>query len=136
MKKIINTKKAPAAIGPYSQAVIHNGTLYVSGQLPLNPDTLTINGQTIQEQTHQVMKNLTAIIETAGGKPENVLKCTILLTDMAHFKQMNEVYASYFPNNPPARICYQVTALPLGAMVEVDAVVGVESLITTREVTP
>ncbi|MCL2202640.1 MAG: RidA family protein [Defluviitaleaceae bacterium] len=125
MKKIVNTDKAPAAIGPYSQATAHNGTLYVSGQLPIDPATGEFPSTDIQAQTHQVMKNLAAIIEAAGSKMENILKCTILLTDMAHFAPMNETYASYFPAGPPARICYQVCALPKGAIVEIDAIVAV-----------
>ena len=122
MKKIISTKNAPAAIGPYSQATAHGNTLYVSGQLPIDPGTGEICGTDITAQTHLVMKNLIAILEAAGTKAENILKCTILLTDMAHFAQMNEAYGSYFPAEPPARICYQVTALPKGAIVEIDAI--------------
>jgi len=122
MKKIINTKNAPAAIGPYSQATVHGNTLYVSGQLPIDPGSGEICGADIAAQTHLVMKNLLAILDAAGTNPGNILKCTILLTDMAHFAQMNEVYASYFPAEPPARICYQVTALPKGAIVEIDAI--------------
>jgi 2-iminobutanoate/2-iminopropanoate deaminase len=122
MKETVYTKNAPSAKGLYSQATINNGTLYVSGQLPINPETGKIQAETITEQTHQVMKNLTTIVEAAGGKLENALKCTVLLTDIAHFAQMNEVYASYFPADPPARICYQVSALPLGAIVEIDAI--------------
>ncbi|MCL2190129.1 MAG: RidA family protein [Defluviitaleaceae bacterium] len=124
MKKIINTKNAPAAIGPYSQATVHNGTLYVSGQLPIDPGSGEICGTDIKAQTTLVMQNLKAIVEAAGAKLENILKCTILLTDMAHFAQMNETYAGFFPSDPPARICYQVTALPKGAIVEIDAIVA------------
>ena len=122
MKKVISTGNAPAAIGPYSQATVHNQTLYVSGQLAFDPATGELVTGDIAQETHQVMKNITAIVEAAGGKMENVLKATVLLTDLANFAAMNEVYGSYFPQNPPARICYQVVALPKGANVEVDVV--------------
>jgi len=125
MKKIVSTGNAPAAIGPYSQATVHNQTLYVSGQLPIDPTTGELVTGDIAEQTHQVMKNITAIVEAAGGKLENVLKATVLLTDLANFAAMNEVYGSYFPQSPPARICYQVVALPKGAIVEIDVVCAV-----------
>ena len=124
MKKIISTGNAPAAIGPYSQATVHNQTLYVSGQLPIDPTTGEMVAGDIAQETHQVMKNIAAIVEAAGGNMENVLKATVLLTDLANFAAMNEVYGSYFPQNPPARICYQVVALPKGARVEVDAIVA------------
>ena len=124
MKKIIQTKNAPAPIGPFSQATHYNGTLYVSGQLPIDPTTGEIDGTDIQTQTRRVMDNLMAIVEAAGATAANILKCTILLTDMRHFAAMNEVYGSYFAAGPPARICYQVSALPRGAIVEVDAVVA------------
>ena len=124
MKKIISTGNAPAAIGPYSQATVHNQTLYVSGQLPIDPTTGEMVAGDIAQETHQVMKNIAAIVEAAGGNMENVLKATVLLTDLANFAAMNEVYGSYFLQNPPARICYQVVALPKGARVEVDAIVA------------
>lgn len=122
MRKIISTDKAPAAIGPYVQATVHNDTVYVSGQLPIDPATGEFCPGGIKEQTAQVMKNLIAILEAAGSGVGQLLKCTILLTDMAFFAEMNEVYASFFENDPPARICYQVTALPKGALVEIDAI--------------
>ena len=122
MKKIISTTNAPAAIGPYSQATVYNQILYVSGQLPINPATGELITGDISAQTHQVMQNLSAIVDAAGSRMENILKCTILLTDMADFTAVNEAYATYFPKEPPARICYQVVALPKGADVEIDAV--------------
>ena len=124
MKKIINTANAPAAIGPYSQATVHHHTLYVSGQLPIDLVSGDLVTADISAQTTQAMQNLKAIIEAAGGKMENILKTTILLTDLAHFASVNEAYAAFFPSEPPARICYQVTALPKGAEVEIDAIVG------------
>jgi len=122
MKKIVTSEQAPAAIGPYSQGVIHNNTLYTSGQLPIDPTTGELVEGDIAKQTHQVMKNLSFIVEEAGGKMENMLKATVLLTDLGNFTTVNEVYATYFPTNPPARICYQVVALPKGAQVEIDAI--------------
>jgi len=125
MKTIVNTKSAPAAIGPYSQGTIHNGTLYVSGQLPINPTTGELSSGDIKEQTTLVMTNLKAIVEAAGSDLKKVLKCTILLTDMTNFAAMNEAYGAFFKEEPPARICYQVSVLPKGAIVEIDAVCAV-----------
>jgi len=125
MRTIVNTEKAPAAIGPYSQATVHNGVVYVSGQLPICPLTGEVSTGDIAQQTHLVMSNLAAIIEAAGSSVDNILKATILLTDMADFAKMNEVYASFFTGAPPARICYQVCALPKGVSVEIDAICAV-----------
>jgi len=125
MKTTVTTDKAPAAIGPYSQATVHNGVVYVSGQLPMCPATGEMETGDIAKQTHLVMSNLAAIIEAAGSNMNQVLKATILLTDMAHFAKVNEVYTSFFTGAPPARICYQVTALPKGAQVEIDAIAAV-----------
>ncbi|MCL2604943.1 MAG: Rid family detoxifying hydrolase [Defluviitaleaceae bacterium] len=123
MKKTINVNKTASV--PYSQGTIHNGTLYVSGQLPVDPVTGELCTGNITEQTQAVMKNIAAIVEAAGAKMEDILKCTVLLTDMADFAQMNEAYLAYFPADPPARICYQVSALPRGANIEIDAIVAV-----------
>jgi 2-iminobutanoate/2-iminopropanoate deaminase len=122
MKTIVNTKNAPAAIGPYSQATTHGGVVYVSGQLPIIPETGELSTEGISAQTTLVMNNLKAILEAAGSGTEKILKCTILLTSMADFVEMNEAYAKFFPSEPPARICYQVTALPKGAIVEIDCI--------------
>jgi len=118
----VNTNKAPAAIGPYSQAKVFNGVVYVSGQLPMDPATGEMELGDVAKQTKLVMSNLTAIIEAAGSSLDKILKATILLTDMAYFAQVNEVYASFFKETPPARICYQVSALPKCASVEIDAI--------------
>jgi len=123
--KTIATSNAPAAIGPYSQAKVYNGVIYVSGQLPIYPATGEIELGDIKTQTNLVMNNLVEIINAAGSNVDNILKATILLTDMAHFAQVNEVYASFFGESPPARICYQVSALPRGASVEIDAVCAI-----------
>jgi len=125
MKTTVNTENAPAAIGPYSQATVHNGVIYVSGQLPICPKTGELKLGDAGEQTQLVMSNLAAIVEAAGSSMDNVLKATILLTDMNHFAQVNEVYAKFFTGAPPARICYQVCALPKGASVEIDAICAV-----------
>ena len=122
MKKIISTDKAPKAIGPYSQAVLVNDTLYVSGQIPINPETSTVVEGDITVQTHQVLKNMGAILIEAGFEYSDVVKCTCLLSDMNNFGAMNEVYASYFITNPPARAAYGVVKLPLGVLVEIECI--------------
>ena len=121
MKKIIATENAPKAVGPYSQAVEANGTLYISGQIPVVPADGSIPG-TIEEQTEQVLRNIGAILSEAGLGYGNVVKTTVLLGDIADFKAMNEVYAGFFTEDKPARACYQVAALPLGVKVEIEAV--------------
>ena len=118
MKKIINTPKAPAPVGPYSQAVEVDGTLYISGQIPVNPETGAIP-PTIEEQTRQVMENIKAILDAAGYSFDDVVKSTVLLTDMGNFKAMNAIYAEYYKENPPARAAFAVRELPLGVLVEI-----------------
>jgi len=121
MKRIIASPQAPAAIGPYSQAIEVNGTLYVSGQLPVDATTGTIpNG--IEAQTRQSLDNIGAILKEAGYTFNDIAKTCVLLSDINNFSAMNAVYAEYFPQDKPARVCYQVAALPKGAMVEIDAV--------------
>jgi 2-iminobutanoate/2-iminopropanoate deaminase len=122
MKKVIHTDKAPKAIGPYSQAIETNGMLFISGQVPINPETGTIIEGGIAEQTEQVMKNIEAILLKAGYAFENVVKSTCLLSDMDNFSAMNEVYGRYYPNNPPARAAYGVVKLPLGVLVEIETI--------------
>ncbi len=122
MKRIIQTGNAPQAIGPYSQAVEIDGTLYVSGQVPINPKEGKVVEGAIKEQTEQVMKNIGAILEAAGYEYKDVIKSTCLLKDMDNFKAMNEVYGKYYPENPPARAAYQVGKLPLDVMVEVECI--------------
>ena len=121
MKKVIRTDRAPKAIGPYSQAIENNGMLFISGQIPVDPATGKV-AETIEEQTEQVMKNIGAILEEAGYTYANVVKTTCLLSDMANFKPMNEVYAKYFNENPPARAAFAVKALPMGVMVEIESI--------------
>lgn len=120
MKKIIKTNEAPAAIGPYSQAVEINGTLYISGQIPINPATGKIVEGGIKEQTEQVLKNIGAVLKAAGYEVSDVVKSTCLLTDMTNFKPMNEVYASFYVSQQPARVAFAVRELPAGALVEIE----------------
>lgn len=122
MKRIIKTNHAPAAIGPYSQAVEVNGTLYISGQIPLNPETMTVIEGGIQEQTEQVLKNIGAVLAEAGYSYADVVKSTCLLSDMANFKAMNEVYGKYYSENPPARAAFAVKDLPLGVLIEIETI--------------
>ena len=122
MKKIISTNNAPGAIGPYSQAVEVNGTLYISGQVPVDPATSKVVDGGITEQTEQVMKNIEAILEEAGYTFADVVKSTCLLSDMANFKAMNEVYGSRYSENPPARAAFAVKELPLGVLVEIETI--------------
>lgn len=122
MKKIIATDNAPQAIGPYSQAIEVNGTLYISGQVPLIPETMKVVEGGIKEQTLQVMKNIGAILEAAGYSYADVVKSTCLLSDMSNFKAMNEVYGGYYAENPPARAAFAVKELPLSVMVEIETI--------------
>lgn len=122
--KIIQTDAAPKAIGPYSQAVqVPAGTMtFFSGQVPLDPKTMELVPGGVVEQTEQVMKNLKAVIEAAGLTFADVVRCTIYLTNLGDFAAVNEVYAKAFPSNPPARATVQVSALPKGSQVEIDAI--------------
>ena len=123
MEKIY-TEKAPAAVGPYSQAVSANGMLYTSGQIALDPATGELAGKTIEEQAEQVMKNLVFVLEAAGTSPEKVVKTLCFLTDMNDFAAFNAVYARYFTEKP-ARSCVEVRALPKGAICEVEVIATV-----------
>ncbi|MCR4907885.1 MAG: RidA family protein [Lachnospiraceae bacterium] len=125
MKKAISTAAAPAAIGPYSQAVQAGDTIYVSGQLPIDPATGEIVGQDIAEQTRQSLKNIQNILGKVGAGMENVTKTTVLLSDINDFAAMNEVYATFFSEPFPARAAFQVAAIPKGAKVEIEAVAAV-----------
>jgi len=123
MKKIIASPDAPAAIGPYSQAVEVNGILFVSGQLPIEPVSGSIPDG-IEAQTRQSLNNIGNILKEAGLGFNNVAKTCVLLQDIKDFGAMNAVYAEFFPEDKPARVCYQVAALPKGALVEIDAIAG------------
>ncbi|MBQ8575925.1 MAG: RidA family protein [Clostridia bacterium] len=121
MSNKVKTSKAPAAIGPYSQAVVVGNLIFTSGQIPLNPETGVLEGETITEQTHRVCKNLQAVLEAAGSTLEKAVKTVCFLNDMADFAAFNEVYAEYFTEKP-ARSCVAVKTLPKGALVEVEVI--------------
>ena len=121
MKRIISTSKAPAAIGPYSQAVEVGNTLYISGQLPLDPKSMEMPDD-IKEQAELVMQNIGAILEEAGYAYSDVIKSTIFLSDIKNFQAMNEVYGKYYTENPPARSAYEVANLPKGAKIEIETI--------------
>ena len=125
MKNVISTDKAPAAIGPYSQAMILNGVLFTSGQIPVDPATGEISGDTIEVQAEQVMKNLGEVLEEAGSSFENAVKTTCFLADMGDFAKFNEVYAKYFVNKP-ARSCVAVKTLPKNVLCEVEVIAAVD----------
>ena len=127
MREIISTEKAPKAIGPYSQAVIHNGIAYLSGQIPLDPATGQLVEGDIAVQTARVLENVKAVLEASGASLNSVLKTTVFLKDMADFPKMNEVYARYFSANPPARSTVQAAKLPRDVSVEIDAIASVGS---------
>jgi 2-iminobutanoate/2-iminopropanoate deaminase len=121
MKRIISTDKAPAAVGPYSQAVRAGDILFISGQIGIDPAAgKMVDG--LEAQVRQVLENLKAIVEEAGGSMDSIVKCTVLLQSMDDFKTMNGIYAGYFESDPPARAAFEVAALPLGALVEIEAI--------------
>lgn len=122
MKKVISIPGAPAPIGPYSQAILKNNTLYVSGQIPLNPFSGELVTDTIQNSTHQVMKNIIALLNEAGMTIDNVVKCSIFLKDLNDFAEMNAIYGSYFGDVPPARETVQVAKLPLDVPIEISCI--------------
>jgi len=122
MKKTVATEKAPKAIGPYSQAIVHNGLAFLSGQIPLDPATGQVVEGDIAVQTARVLDNLTAVLEACGASLENVVKTTVFIKDMGEFARMNEVYGRYFAANPPARSTVEAARLPRDVRVEIDAI--------------
>ena len=124
--KIVSTQNAPAAIGPYSQAVVTNGFAFLSGQIPLDPATGQVIDGDVAAQTERVLENLRAVLEGCGSSLDKVVKTTVYLTDMREFARMNEVYARYFPANPPARATVEAARLPRDARVEIDCIATVE----------
>ena len=122
MKKIFSTTKAPSAIGPYSQAVEMNNTLYISGQIPIDPQTGKLVEGDITAQTEQVLKNIAAILDIAGYKFSDVVKSTCMLSDIVNFKAMNVVYGKYYNEKYPARAAFAVKDLPMGALIEIDTI--------------
>lgn len=125
MREIVSTEKAPGAIGPYSQAIKTNGMLFCSGQIPIDPETGEFVSNDIAEQTEQVLKNLSAVLEAGGMGLGNVVKTTVFLADMSDFAAMNEVYGRYFSDNKPARATVQAARLPRDAKVEIECIAAV-----------
>lgn len=119
-KKVIFTEKAPAAIGPYSQAIKTGSFLFASGQIPIDPSTGQMVNSSIEEQTKQVMENVKGLLESMEASMENIVKTTLFITDMNDFPKINEVYSNYFKQSPPARSCVEVSALPKGAKIEME----------------
>jgi 2-iminobutanoate/2-iminopropanoate deaminase len=121
LKKIINTESAPAAVGPYSQAVRAGDFVFISGQIGINPEDKEM-AEGLEAQVEQVLNNLKAVVEAAGGTLESIVKTTVMLQSMDDFKVMNGIYQRFFESDPPARAAYEVAALPLGALVEIQAI--------------
>lgn len=121
-RKIIKTSKAPKAVGPYSQAVEAGGTLYISGQIPIDPDTGKVIEGGIKEQTAQVLENIKIVLSAAGYRKRDVVKSTCLLDDINDFQAMNEVYAEFYNEDPPARAAFEVAKLPLGVKIEIETI--------------
>lgn len=122
MLQVVSTEKAPKAVGPYSQAVIANGFIFVSGQIAIDPATGNLNTGTTAEQTRQVLKNLSAVLESQGRSLSDVVKTTVYLKNMEDFQDMNNVYAEFFTNNKPARATVEVSRLPKDVSVEIEAI--------------
>lgn len=122
MKQIIQTNNAPQAIGPYSQAVLANDTLYVSGQIPVLPATGVVVSDSVEEQAHQVMKNVKAVVEAAGMTLDDVVKTSVFIKNMDDFAAINAVYSQYFKENCPARACVEVARLPKDVLLEMEAI--------------
>ena len=127
IKRVIKTELAPAAIGPYSQAIRIGDFLYTSGQIALDPESGIFLCGEIEEETEQTLKNISAILQAGGVNFENVIKTTVYLSDLNNFTRMNQVYEKYFSKNKPARACVQVAALPKGAKIEIDAIASCSS---------
>lgn len=127
MKQIIQTNNAPQAIGPYSQAVMANGTLYVSGQIPVVPATGAIVSDTVEEQTRQVLENVKAVVETAGLTLNDVVKTSVFIKNMDDFAVINGIYSEYFKENCPARACVEVARLPKDVLIEMEAIAVLQS---------
>ncbi len=125
MKKIVSTEHAPRAIGPYSQAVVWNGFAFLSGQIPIDPATNQVTAPDIAAQTERVLENMKAVLEACGSSLDRVLRTTVYLQSMSAFARMNEVYARYFPKDPPARSTVEAARLPRDVLVEIDAIAAV-----------
>jgi 2-iminobutanoate/2-iminopropanoate deaminase len=126
MKEVINSGRAPAPIGPYSQAIKYGNTLYVSGQIPIDQNTGELVDDSIESETEQVMKNIGFILEECNLSFKDVLKCSIFVSDMGNFGKINEVYGKYFTENPPARETVEVSCLPKNVNVEISCIAGIK----------
>ncbi|MBP2640529.1 MAG: reactive intermediate/imine deaminase [Firmicutes bacterium] len=122
MTTVVNTSKAPAAIGPYSQAIKQGDLVFTSGQIPFNPATGALVTSSIEDQTHQALQNVKAVLEAGGASLETVIKTTVFIKNMDDFARINAVYATYFPGNPPARSCVEVARLPRDVSIEIEAI--------------
>jgi 2-iminobutanoate/2-iminopropanoate deaminase len=122
MRSVISTSNAPAAIGPYSQAIKIKDLVFTSGQIPINPATGEVVTGSVEDQTHQVLKNVQAVLEAAGSRLDLVVKTTVFIKNMNDFAKINAIYASYFPQTPPARSCVEVARLPKDVLVEIEAI--------------
>ncbi|XP_060589248.1 2-iminobutanoate/2-iminopropanoate deaminase-like [Ruditapes philippinarum] len=129
VRKIVQTAKAPGAVGPYSQAVIADNTMYISGQIGLDVNTKALVEGGAVPEAEQALKNMGEILQAAGVTYKNVVKCTVLLADIKDFHAVNDVYVKYFPENKPARAAYQAAALPLGAKVEIEAIAVIGNIV-------
>jgi len=125
-RKVISTENAPKAIGPYSQAIVSNGFVFTSGQIPINPESGKIEANRLKDQVRQDLLNLSAVLAAAGTNLENIVKLTVFMTDLSGFAQLNEVFLEFFPEKQPARSAVQVSRLPLDAMVEIEAIATLE----------
>lgn len=123
--RIVNTDNAPAPVGPYNQCIVHNGVAYMSGQIAINPETNQLVMDDIETETHQVMKNIGALLQELGISYSDIIKCSIFISDMGQFDRINEVYASYFDAYAPARECVQVAVLPKNVNIEISVLAAV-----------
>ncbi|MFA7435231.1 MAG: RidA family protein [Bacilli bacterium] len=122
MKKFISTNNAPKAVGPYSQGILVNNTLYVSGQIPFDPNTNSLASNDIEGQTLQCLKNILGIVQEAGMEKENIIRCGVFMTDLSDFSKMNKVYETFFENHKPVRAAVEVRRLPKDVLIEIDAI--------------
>ncbi|MDD4212765.1 MAG: RidA family protein [Bacilli bacterium] len=126
MKKIIATNQAPKAVGPYSQGILINQTLYVSGQIPYNPQTNALISASIEDQTQQALENILAIVKEAGMKKEDIVRCGVFMTNLSDFAKMNQVYEAFFGSHKPVRAAVEVKRLPKDVQIEIDAIAVIE----------
>lgn len=126
MKKIISSNNAPKAVGPYSQGILVNKTLYISGQIPLNPKTNALESNNIEEQTYQCLNNILGIVEEAGMKKENIIRCGVFMINLSDFSKMNQIYEKFFGTHKPVRTAVEVSRLPKDVLIEIDAIAVID----------